>query len=88
MNLKPAPEDFHAEPVLVADFLEGVQEAHQVDDSLAGHEPFVVQNLFRGQIGRIVEVHMHDAAFAGVRRCRRWWRRRDASARNRAAVPR
>src|ERR1700722_4544297 len=35
--LQAAAEDFHADEVLVADLLQGMKEAHQVDDAFAGH---------------------------------------------------
>src|ERR1017187_10172376 len=63
--LEAAAEDFHAEGVLVADFVQREQESVLVDDALAGHQPLVVADLVGRQLWRIAEVHVDDAVLAG-----------------------
>src|SRR5580658_4388912 len=60
-----AAEDFHAERILVADFVERHQEGIQVDDALAGHQPFVVANLLGRLLRRVAEMHVDNATLAG-----------------------
>src|SRR5580700_3223294 len=64
--LQTAAEDFHAHEILISDLLQGMKETHQVYDAFAGHEPLVIADLVRGQLGRIAQMNVDDAVFARV----------------------
>ena len=60
-----SPEDFYAERIVVADALERLQEAGQIDDTFAGEQTLIIADLLWRQIRRVIEMDMHDAIAAG-----------------------
>ena len=60
-----APEGFGADAVLVADLLQRLQEADEIDDAFARHQPLVVPHFFRRAFLRIGEMEVNDPRLVG-----------------------
>src|SRR6188474_3135224 len=55
-----APEGFGADAVLISDLLQRLEEADEIDDAFARHQPLIIEHFCRRAFLRVGEMEVND----------------------------